>query len=98
MISNFNFNILGGEKEIELKMCACDLHSRVGCISSSSALMGQLLRPAAINFRSRLFVPEMRWEIAHPVEEENEKNRAEKRALCADAPKLRSSRVAGSRF
>ena len=24
---------------------------------------------------------EMRWEIAHPVEAENEKNRAEKRAL-----------------
>ena len=28
---------------------------------------------------------EMRWEIANPVEEENEKNRVDKRALCTDA-------------
>ena len=29
----------------------------------------------------------MRWEIAHPVEAENKKNLADKRATYADAPK-----------
>ena len=40
-------------------------------------------------------VAEMRWEIAHLVEGDNEKNRADKRAIYADAHK---SYVAYARF